>query len=909
MLSGPFGSLAQAQVPERIVTECEACEGESVYAADVDGDGDTDLLSASYADDQIAWYENDGTSDPSFTLHEITTSADGTESVHAADVDGDGHTDILSASEIDDTIAWYENDGASDPSFTTHEITTSAGRPETVYAADVDGNGHTDIVSATNRGDKVVWYENDGASDPSFTKNEVSTNVDGTQSVYAADVDGDDDTDILSASENDDTIAWHENDGTSDPGFTTNIINNGANGARGVYATDVDGDGNTDVLSASSEDDKIVWYENDGTSDPSFTTNTITSSADNANDVYATDVNGDGHTDVLSSSSGDDTIAWYENDGSETFTTHTTTTNALGVQSVHAADIDGDTYTDILSASYMTVAWHENDGNASPSFGERALTGPAFVDGPRDVHAADVDGDDDTDLLSASSQDDQIAWYENDGSGTFTPHTITTNAEGAIQVHAADVDGDDDTDILSASNSDDTVAWYENEGTSDPSFTTHEVTTTAGGAASVYAADVDGNGHTDVLAASYSDDTVAWYENDGTSDPGFTLHEITSSADGAASVYATDVDGDGHTDVLSASILDNAVRWYENDGSGTFTSHTITTNAEFARSVYAADVDGDGHTDILSASEIDDTIAWHENDGTSDPSFTTHEITTSADGAWSVYAADVDGDGDTDVLSASDDDNTIAWYENDGTADPGFTGQVITTEAKSARGVHAADVDGDADSDVLSASYTENKIAWYENTDSTLPVELAGFEGMRVERGVRLTWQTASEENNAGFRVQRRAGEAEWTKIGRVEGAGTTSEAQSYRFTDADLPFEADTLEYRLKQVDTDGSTSLTDPVTVARGGVERLQLKGTYPNPARGQATVRFAVPEEAETESVEMRLYDVLGRQVRTVKATAEPGRHELELDVSGLGSGTYFLRLQDRRTTTTQKMTVVR
>jgi hypothetical protein len=90
----------------------------------------------------------------------------------------------------------------------------------------------------------------------------------------------------------------------------------------------------------------------------------------------------------------------------------------------------------------------------------------------------------------------------------------------------------------------------------------------------------------------------------------------------------------------------------------------ISTNAAGARSVYATDVNGDGDTDVLSASWSDNKIAWYESDGGSPPGFTEHVISASAAGARSVYATDVDGDGDTDVLSASQDDDTIAWYEN-----------------------------------------------------------------------------------------------------------------------------------------------------------------------------------------------------------------------------------------------------
>jgi len=312
------------------------------------------------------------------------------------------------------------------------------------------------------------------------------------------------------------------------------------------------------------------------------------------------------------------------------------------------------------------------------------------------------------DVLSASYEDDKIAWYENNGNESFTAHTITTSADGVYSVFACDVDGDGDMDVLSASYEDDKIAWYENDGSE--SFTAHNFTTSADGAFSVFATDVDGDGDMDVLSASQNDDKIAWYENDGSQN--FAAHNITTSADSAQSVFASDVDGDGDMDVLSASEDDYKITWYENNGSESFTAHTITTSAYGASSVFATDVDGDGDMDVLSASAYDDKIAWYENNGSE--TFTAHTITTSADGTRSVFACDIDGDGDIDVLSASADD-TIAWYENDGSQN--FTTRAITTSADNAKSVFSCDVDGDGDMDVLSASESDDKIAWYEQVE------------------------------------------------------------------------------------------------------------------------------------------------------------------------------------------------
>jgi len=377
------------------------------------------------------------------------------------------------------------------------------------------------------------------------------------------------------------------------------------------------------------------------------TQNVISNSANGAYSVYAVDVDGDGNMDVLSASDADDTIAWYENDGNGNFSPHDVTTSAAGAVSVYAADVDGDGDMDVLSASSTdnTIAWYENDG--SGNFGDQNVITTSAA-GAVSVYAADVDGDGDMDVLSASSTDDTIAWYENDGSGNFgDQNVITTSADYTRSVYAVDMDGDGDIDVLSASRDDNTIAWYENDGSGN--FGDQNViTTSAEGARSVYAADVDGDGDMDVLSASSTDDTIAWYENDGSGNFG-DQNVITTSADNAHSVYAADVDGDGDMDVLSASDADDTIAWYENDGSGNFgDQNVITTSAEGARSVYAADVDGDGDMDVLSASSHDGTIAWYENTATCEAGF------SSCSGICFDYishsSGDVNQNGDINVI-------------------------------------------------------------------------------------------------------------------------------------------------------------------------------------------------------------------------------------------------------------------
>ena len=190
-----------------------------------------------------------------------------------------------------------------------------------------------------------------------------------------------------------------------------------------------------------------------------------------------------------------------------------------------------------------------------------------------------------------------------------------------------------------------------------------------------------------------------------------------------------------------------------------------------------------------------------------------------------------------------------------------------------------------------------------------LPVELAAFDAeVTGDRSVRLQWQTTSETGNRGFRVQRSVSGTSWSPLGRVEGAGTTDAPQSYRFTDSSVPYAADSLLYRLAQVDGDGTVNVSDPVTVCFGQPDGLELLGSFPNPARSQATIRFAVPAQTTGEG-RLGLYDLLGRQVKTLPAAEASGRVEQTLDVSDLPSGTYLLRLSAGGQTQTQQVTIVR
>ena len=191
---------------------------------------------------------------------------------------------------------------------------------------------------------------------------------------------------------------------------------------------------------------------------------------------------------------------------------------------------------------------------------------------------------------------------------------------------------------------------------------------------------------------------------------------FTSRYNSPTDHFIADLNGDGDQDILIS--CNNMILWYENtDGQGTFgPQQLITDTVKGAKSVYASDLDGDGDLDVLSASLWDNTIAWYENLDGQGTFGDQQVISTAADGAISVNSSDVDGDGDQDVLSASLWDHKVAWYPNTDAQGTFGPQQVITISSKNPGFIQPADLDSDSDMDVVSASYGDKRIAWYKNT-------------------------------------------------------------------------------------------------------------------------------------------------------------------------------------------------
>lgn len=382
--------------------------------------------------------------------------------------------------------------------------------------------------------------------------------------------------------------------------------------------------------------------------------NIIKEDFDGAMSVCSADVDNDGDMDIIGASYWHGLLIWFENIDGSAWIEHKIAENFFCLWSVIPADIDGDGDIDFISAnpySYYNpigINWWENRRGEDDTWKDNWVF--HVVDGGFKgavaVRAADMDDDGDLDIVGASYEDNynsqansEISWWENQdrnpGSGdgnalSWIKHRLTGENMGAnfkyiSRISITDPDGDGDWDIAYTEKKTGRVSILENrkgelEDWKD-NFIEHTVDSGFSAAADVFSADMDGDGDMDLVGVSYGtwssgqgmyvNSLVCWWENDR-EDPGtgsmdsisWIKHIVYDNFDGGQAVIAKDIDGDGDMDVIGASGNNDTVIWWENrNGLGTeWIEHVVNMHFQTAYSLDAADVDNDGDVDIIGAS-------------------------------------------------------------------------------------------------------------------------------------------------------------------------------------------------------------------------------------------------------------------------------------------------------------------
>jgi hypothetical protein len=191
-------------------------------------------------------------------------------------------------------------------------------------------------------------------------------------------------------------------------------------------------------------------------------------------------------------------------------------------------------------------------------------------------------------------------------------------------------------------------------------------------------------------------------------------------------------------------------------------------------------------------------------------------------------------------------------------------------------------------------AYNSNTISVFSNKTQVLtpvPVELTSFSANISNGKVVVTWETATETNNSGFSLEASNGNEAFKQIAFIKGKGTTTDKSVYSYVDKSVL--SGKYQYRLKQIDYDGSYEYSKVIEIDLGMPEEITLGQNYPNPFNPATTIRYSLPVSAK---VSIKVYNTLGEEIATlVNGEIEAGVHEARFNGLDLSSGIYFYRLE--------------
>ena len=338
--------------------------------------------------------------------------------------------------------------------------------------------------------------------------------------------------------------------------------------------------------------------------------------------VAVADINGDGKLDLISANAGTNTLTIWTNVGNGCFGSNTTVTVDRSPACVVAADVNGDGKVDLICANYgyYTLTVLTNDGTGS--FGSNATLNVGFE--PICVAVADINGDGKPDLITTSG-------------GSSSPITLLT--------------------VLTNNGSGFGFKAYSGGG-HEPVF--------------LAVADMNNDGHPDLISANFADNSLTVLTNDGTG--GFRPYATLNVGRGPHSVAVADINGDGKLDLISANDGTNTLTVLTNNGNGGW-GYTSTLNVgSYPYYVVAADVNGDGHADLISANHGTNTLTVL----ISAPTLTISRLGTDATVSWQSSWAGW-------TLQQNDDLATTNWSACTGIADDGTNRSLTVSLPTSSR--------------------------------------------------------------------------------------------------------------------------------------------------------------------------------------------------------------------------------
>jgi len=588
-----------------------------IAPADYDGDGDVDLVVAGYDHNgtgtEVALLRNDGTG--SFGLRELFPAAGAPYKVTAGDLDGDGLPEVVVACETTRVVVLRNTGGAFAPPMVLNAGFGVNDLFPCVSLADLDRDGDLDIVYGSTRSQidtddyAVVTFENLGGgtfAGAAFIR--IVEFLAGPVEMAVTDVTGDGWVDILTVHV--DTGSWTFMAGDGAGGFEAGVEIPAGDSPVAVHVADVDGDLDRDVIIANRNSLEVTVHPNPG--DGAFGPRPSTPAGAFHEHMDVADIDGDGDLDVATSGfySSNGVVGVMRNLGNGTLAPVEIYPAPRAALDVKLRDLNGDGWPDLLWATAPTSPpydFHTRMNLGDGTFGP-TVTWPVGTCGTGGIEAFDMDDDGDLDVFltdylgcAGGGESNFIYISEGNGDGTFqAPYVHETFLSGEI-VRGADLDADGHQDLI----------WTEADaigvsmGNGDGTFGPFARFVTDWGPKDVVAGDLNGDGFPDLVTCNMAGDPqqsmcVLLGNGDGTFASYDRYFASYSTIGGVRSVALGDADSDGDLDAMLLNFGSNDFSFYRNRGDGTFESH-VRYGVGFSPTDLAfGDFTGDGIGDVVA---------------------------------------------------------------------------------------------------------------------------------------------------------------------------------------------------------------------------------------------------------------------------------------------------------------------